>query len=192
MRFYASTMPFFFVLLAVCVSRFTDRDDGPAPAKSELFFLRFVSVTLLTLTFLLPPVTLRTSPRPTLAEPACLSEQRPFVININPGSYIDLVQANGASCGLAPKICYDDFLTHNTEMHIDDFYQQLDSLASTSQTDMRIIPTINLLDGYFQYFVTADSQVLAGSSHELLSGCAARIQTKNQRIFLVESLSSFK
>ncbi len=88
------------------------------------------------------------------------------------------------------KICYDDFLTHNTEMHIDDFYQQLDTLASTSHTDMRIIPTINLLDGYFQYFVTTDRQVLADSSHERLSGCATRIQTENQRIFLIESISA--
>lgn len=190
MRFYASTMPFFFVLLAVGISRFTNRDEEPAPAKNELLFLRFIAVTLLTLTVLLPPVTLRVSSRPTLTAPICSSEQRPFVININPGSYIDLVQNENAPCGLTPKICYDNFLTHNTEMHIDDFYQQLDTLASTSGTGMRIIPTINLLDGYFQYFVTADSLVLAGSSHELLTGCAARIQTANQRIFLVESIST--
>ena len=55
---------------------------------------------------------------------------------------------------------------------------------------MRIIPTVNLLDKYFQYFVITDSQVLAGSSHGLLSGCATRIQTENQRIFLVESISA--
>ena len=191
MRFYASTMPFFFVLLAVGVSRFPDRDEEPASAKNELFFLRFVAVTLLALTVLLPPVTLRASSRPKLNEPVCPSEQRSFVININPGSYIDLVQGENGSCGLAPKICYDDFLTHNTEMHIDDFYQQLDTLASTSQTDMRIIPTINLLDGYFQYFVLPDSQMLDGISHELLSGCATRIQTENQRIFLIESISTY-
>ena len=76
-------------------------------------------------------------------------------------------------------------------MHIDDFYQQLDTLASTSQSDMRIIPTINLLDGYFQYFVLPDSQMLDGISHDLLSGCATRIQTENQRIFLIESISTY-
>jgi hypothetical protein len=57
---------------------------------------------------------------------------------------------------------------------------------------MRIIPTINLLDGYFQYFVTTESQVLADSSQVLLSGCATRIQTENQRIFWVESISILK
>jgi len=193
MRFYASTMPFFYVLLAVGASRFTDRNEEPASTKKELFFLRFVSVSLLTLTVLLPPVTLRaTLGGPELNAPRCTSEQRPFAIQINPGSYIDLVQSDNASCGLAPDICYDDFLAHNSQMHIDDFYQQLNAMALTSQTDMRIIPTINLLDGYFQYFVITEGQVLAGSSHELLSGCAARIQTENQRIFWVESISDLE
>ncbi len=160
MRFYASTMPFFFVLLAGGTSRFISQDQKPAPAKNELFFLRFGSVSLLALTVLLPPMTLRASTRPVLAEPACFPEQRPFVINIHPGSYIDLVQDGSTSCGLAPAICYDDFLKHNTQMGIDDFYQELDALATSSQSDMRVIPTINLLDGNFQYFVTTDSQVL--------------------------------
>ncbi|MGD8405899.1 MAG: hypothetical protein PVJ21_19745 [Anaerolineales bacterium] len=191
MRFYASTMPFFYVLLGVGVSRFADHDEKPDPAKNEFFFLRFVSVSLLALTVLLPPVTLRATLGGTeLDTPLCTSEQRPFAIQINPGSYIDLVQSDNASCGLAPNICYDDFLAHNSQMHIDDFYQQLNAIASTSQTDMRIIPTINLLDGYFQYFVTTDSQVLAGTSQEFLSGCAARIQTENQRIFWIESIST--
>jgi len=189
MRFYASSMPFFFAPLAVGVSRISDQDEWPALAKMELFSLHFVSVALLTLTVLLPPVTLRATSMPDSKEPLCPSEQRPFVIDVNPGSYIDLVEGKNASCGLAPNICYEDFLTHNTEMHIDDFYQQLDSLATASQTDMRVDPTINLLDGYFQYFILTDKQVLSGSSVESLSGCATRIQTENQRIFWVESIS---
>ena len=192
MRFYASTMPFFFVLLAVGISRFTDRDLQPAPAINELFFLRIGSVILLSLTVLLPPLTLRIKTRPALTGPACPPEQRSFAIRVEPGSYIDLVQGENASCGLAPKICLDDFRKHNTEMHIDDFYQQLDSLASLASADVRIVPTLNLLDGFFQYFVISDSQVLASSSPELISGCATRIQTENQRIFLVESISSSK
>lgn len=191
MRFYASTMPFFFGLLGMGASRFVDRDEGPAPAKNESFFLRFAAVSLLALTVLLPPVTLRASSRPALAEPVCSPEQRPFVIKVNPGSYIDLVQGENAPCGLAPKICYDDFLKHNTEIYIDDFYQELETLAVSSHVDtMRIIPTVNLLDKYFQYFFITDNQVLVGSSHGLLSGCATRIQTENQRIFLVESISA--
>ncbi|MBN1451342.1 MAG: hypothetical protein JW963_10040 [Anaerolineales bacterium] len=189
MRFYASTMPFFFVLLAVGVSRFPDRDVEPAPVIDELFSLRFGSVSLLVLTVLLPPVTLRASTRPALTEPVCSPQQRPFIIDVKPGSYIDLVKGENTFCGLAPRICFEDFLNHNTEMYIDDFYQELDALAASSQTDMRVIPTINLLDGYFQYFVISDSQVLGSSSQALLSGCATRIQTENQRIFLVESIS---
>jgi hypothetical protein len=190
MRFYASTMPFFFVLLGVGVSRVTEHDEKPAPAKNELFFLRFAAVSILTLTVLLPPITLRVNARPDLNEPVCSPEQRPFAIRVNPGSYIDLVQGESTSCGLVPGICYDDFLKHNTQAHIDDFYQQLYALASSSQTDMRIIPTINLLDKYFQYFVISDSRALKNTSQGLLIGCATRIQTENQRIFWVETIST--
>jgi hypothetical protein len=188
-RFYASSMPFFFVLLAVGAGRFAT-DERPASAKNEILFLRFISVSLLTLTVLLPPVTLRASTLPILNLPVCSSEQRPFAIRIKQGSYIDLVKDENASCGLAPKICYDDFLKHNTELRSDDFYQELDSLAGSFQDGIGIIPTINLLDGYFQYFVTTDRQVFDSASHKLLSGCATRILTENQRIFLVESFLS--
>ncbi len=188
-RFYASTMPFFFILLAVGVNRFA-LDETPAPVKNELFFLRFASVSLLALTVLLPPVTLRASSRPALNAPACSPEQRPFVIKINAGAYVDIIRDGNASCGLAPEICLDDFRKHNTELGIDDFHQGLDTLASSSSLGIRIIPTINLLDGYFQYFVTTDSRVFTGASYELMSGCATRLQTENQRIFLIESISA--
>ena len=189
-RFYASTVPFFYVLLAAGVTRLADWDQEPAPAKNELFFLRFGSISLLALTVLLPPVTLRASSRPSLDEPVCSQGQRPFAINIQTGSYLDLIQDKNASCGIAPDICYEDFLKHNPEMNIDDFYQELDSIISSSQTGIRIIPTINLLDGFFQYFVIANNQILADSSDGFFSGCATRIQTENQRIFFVETSST--
>jgi hypothetical protein len=187
-RFYASAIPFFFVLVAVGAGRFHP-DETPATAKNELFFLRFAAVFLLALTVLLPPVTLRARSLPVLQAPACTTGQRPFVIRINPGSYLDLVREEPYSCGLAPAICLADFRRHNTEMGSDDFYQELDSLATYSPLGIRILPTINLLDGHFQYFVM-EEQVLAGSAGELLRGCATRIQTENQRIFLVESVSN--
>ena len=186
-RFYASTMPFFFAALSVGVVRFS-LGGIPATAKSELFFLRAASVSLLGLTVLLPPLTLRAGSLPTLNEPICPPDQRPFVISIHPGSYINLIRDENTSCGLAPNICYDDFLKHNSEMQIDDFYQELDSLVSESQIGVQLIPTINLLDGYFQYFVSTDPKVLGSTSQKLLSGCATRILTENQRIFVIESL----
>jgi hypothetical protein len=186
-RFYASTMPFFFVPFAVGIGRFPP-DPVPAPANHGLFLLRFVSVSLLALTALLPPVTLRLRSRPLLNAPACSPEQRPFAIRVNPGSYIDIVPVEHAPCGLAPEICLDDYRNHHTEISIDDFYQELDALVSSSPSETRIIPTLNLLDGFFQYFVATDRQVFANSPGNLFSGCAVRIETENQRIFLIESI----
>jgi hypothetical protein len=186
-RFYASTMPFFFVLLAAGVGR-VPPGEGPAPVQNEQIFLRFVSVSLLALTVLLPPLTLRASRRPAINLGDCPLEERPFAIRVNQGSYIDFVPDDTTSCGLAPEICFNDFRRHNTEMQIDDFYQELDALASSAQPRLRLIPTINLLDGNFQYFVATGSALLAASPNELLAGCAIRIQTENQRIFLVNSV----
>jgi hypothetical protein len=190
MRFYASTMPFYFVLIAIGASRRIDQDEEPATAKDELFYLRFGSVAVLALTVLLPPVTLRASTLPAQDEPFCTEEQRPFVIRVNPGSYIDLVTDKNTACGLAPEICHNDFVEHNTELYIDDFYQHLDALAASTQGGIRVIPTINLLDGYFQYFVAPDEFIVERAPGELYSGCAARIQTEGQRFFLVESIST--
>lgn len=187
-RFYASTMPFFFVLLSVGVTRFGP-DEELVTDENKSPFLCFASISLLALTVLLPPVTLRASSLPTADAPACSSDQKPFVIQIDPGSYLDLVPNGAQSCGLVPETCLDDFRKHNTEMRIDDFYQALDSISLSAQSSMRILPTINVLDSYFQYFVITDSQVLDNSSRKLLSGCASRIQTENQRIFLVETVS---
>lgn len=188
-RFYASTMPFFFAMLAVGTSR-SGHDEIPAADNGDVYFLRGFGISLLALTVLLPPVTLRASSLPALDAPVCSPEQRPFAINLHPGSYIDLIQEGKGSCGLVPTICFADFRQRNTELQIDDFYQQLDTLAASSGSGIRIIPTLNLLDGYFQYFVATDPGLFENSTRKTVSGCATRILTENQRIFLIESVSS--
>ena len=188
-RFYASTVPFLFVVPAVALSKPPDWEEASSiPALSNQVE-RYSSLALIFFTLIMPILTSFLSNRTIPETVACQPAQEAFVIQVNPGSYLDLVQGENASCGLVPRICYDDFLKHNTEISADDFYQRLDSLASTSHSDMRIIPTFNLLDFSFQYFVTTDRQILASSSRILTSGCATRIQTEKQRIFLIESIS---
>lgn len=187
MRFYASTMPFFFVLPAIGSSRSFLNDDLPAENQTDSHFLVFASIILLVLIVLLPPVVLRTSGNAEYALPDCPSDQRPFAIRVNPGSYIDLVQNGKSACGLIPKVCFDDFLSNNTELGKDDFYKELNLQASFSNANVRIIPTINLSGGAFQYYLASNAEVLQGSSGKILLGCATRISTENQRIFKIES-----
>ena len=188
-RFYASTVPFFFVIPVIGLSKSPDWEQADSERPSSQMG-RYGSLALILLTLILPILTSTFSKKIVPGAVACQPAQEAFVIRANPGSYIDLVQEENTSCGLAPKICFDDFLENNTELHIDDFYQQLYSLASTSQNNMRILPTLNLLDGNFHYFVITDRQELEISSQKLLSGCATRILTENQRIFLIESIST--
>ena len=191
-RFYASTTPFFFVLFAIGINRINIPEIVPVLSESEISFLRFISVILLTLAVLLPPVTLRVKSQPVLNKPDCPKEQRQFVIQTKQNAYVDLLKDNDDICGLVPEVCYDDFLKHNTEMYTDDFYQELNTLAMNFQTGMRVIPTLNLLDGYFQYFIFDINQLPDNGNQTLLSGCATRTRTKNQRIFKVEMISPFR
>ena len=63
-----------------------------------------------------------------------------------------------------------------------DFVEEASFKASLDR-----FPRLMILRSFTKFFGIPG--MLAGSSYELLAGCAARIQTENQRIFWVESIS---
>ena len=60
-------------------------------------------------------------------------------------------------------------------------------MAQPSETLTRIIPTMNVLDSSFHYFVEADPGSSFVHCRQVLSGCASEIRTKNQSIYQIES-----
>lgn len=190
-RFYASTIPFLFILPAAALARiqgwFEQNADIHQPVLNDDLFSRFASGILLVLMVIVPISTYYLHIPPRLNPPVCPAKQNSFAIKVNPGSYIDLSSQETNSCGLIPDICLSEFKKNGTENNIDDFYQELLTLAQTSRTITRIIPTVNLLDSNFHYFVAADPGSSLAPTGEVISGCASEIRTKNQSIYQIES-----
>ena len=190
-RFHASTMPFFFMIPAMGVSQLARWMEQNFTSKEYLYgdsmILHSVSITLVALTLIVPVGIYSFSHKPAYAMPSCPSQQEPFVMEVHQGSYIDLLRDGRTQCGFVPEVCFSDFEKNNTEKKVDDFYQELLLLTRNNDTNVRIIPAIDLINEEFHYFYVPHG-LKDSSSLDVVSGCATEIKTKNQSIFRVESI----
>lgn len=191
-RFYASTMPFFFIIPAVGVSQLARWMEQNSTSNEYLYGDLIVSsaasITLVALTLVVPVGVYSLSHKPAYALPSCPVQQEPFVMEVHQGSYIDLIKDGTAQCGFVPEVCLSDFEKNNIEKEIDDFYQELLLLTRNNDMNVRIIPAIDLVNEEFHYFYIPHSRIKGSSSLNVLSGCATEIKTKNQSIYQVESI----
>ena len=190
-RFYASTMPFFFIIPAVALSQLARGMEQKSTSQEYLYgdssASRTASITLVALTVIVPLGIYSFSHKPAYAVPSCPSQQEPFVMEVHQGTYIDLLRDGRTQCGLVPEVCFSDFEKNNTEKQVDDFYQELLLLTKNNDTNVRIIPAIDLINEEFHYFYVPHS-LKGSSSLDVVSGCATEIKTKNQSIYQVESI----
>ena len=190
-RFYASTMPFFFIIPAVALSHLARGMEQKSTSQEYLYgdssASRIASITLVALTVIVPLGIYSFSHKPAYAVPSCPSQQEPFVMEVHQGTYIDLLRDGRTQCGLVPEVCFSDFEKNNTEKQVDDFYQELLLLTKNNDTNVRIIPAIDLINEEFHYFYVPHS-LKGSSSLDVVSGCATEIKTKNQSIYQVESI----
>jgi hypothetical protein len=186
-RFYASTMPFFFIIPAFGLSRLAAEIEENSTSGDSITS-RSVSMTLVALTLIVPVGVYSFSHKPIYTVPSCSPQQEPFVMEVHQGSYIDLIKDGTTQCGFVPEVCLSDFEKHNTEKEIDDFYQELLLLIKNNNTNVRLIPAIDLVNEQFHYFYVPHGRIKGSSSLDLLSGCATEIETKNQSIYQVESI----
>lgn len=189
-RFYASTMPFFFVVPSLALNWWMEKDKvGKSStwyAPGNLTVLRLGSILLLTSILIIPVLIFHGKSPLSFNTPICASGQQAFVIRADPASYIDLISGGTKTCGMVPDVCLADFAKNGTQGPVDDFYRDLLSLARTSKAGLRIMPAINLLDGQFHYFVADDPSILNSiSSGQVISGCAIETCSKNQSIFQI-------
>lgn len=188
-RFHASTMPFFFAIATCAASRMFKNQKAIVKAEKPLIPLQLVSILIFGLVVVLP-VLLQRFIRPVpITMPACTAGQVPFMLKANPGSYVDLVPENSASCGLGPEICLSDFKANGVEKTVDDFYQELVVQAEASASVTRIEPTIDLAGKGFHFFMGTTSQLEPLSSDRLISGCATEIRTRTHSIYKVETVT---
>jgi hypothetical protein len=193
-RFYASTMPFFFMIPAVGLGQLARGKEQNFTSKEHLYgdviASHTAALTLLVLTLIVPVGIYSLSHKPAYALPSCAPEHEPFVMGVQQGSYIDLIKDGTAQCGIAPEVCLSDFEKNNTEKNIDDYYQELLLLTKNNDTNVRIIPAIDLVKEEFHYFYVPHSSLKGSSALNVVSGCATEIKTKNQSIYRVESILS--
>jgi hypothetical protein len=191
-RFYASTMPFLFILPAAALSRdqkWWQRTESPKePEQSSRVLSQYGSVVLLAFMLIVPISAYTLHMHSQIVEPVCPYKQNSFAIKANPDSYVNVITQETRSCGLIPDICLSGFKANGTERNIDDFFQELVSLTQRSNAVTRIIPTVNLLDANFHYFVVSDPGLLLAPAGKIVSGCAVEIRTKNQSIYQIESI----
>lgn len=193
-RFHAGTVPFFFAALVAGLSGFPNSDHeqirAENPLSGSLFFYRYAIIFLILMVLILPILIYEFGRKPVYTVVECSQNEQPFVIESHPGSYIDFIKDNSFRKAFNSEVSLYDFQKNNNELTIDDYYQKLVSLAKSDSANIRLIPTINLIDNNFHYFYIPLDKLSHGGLSGLISGCGIEIRTKNQSIFQVKSVSS--
>ena len=191
-RFYASTVPFFFIVPAWGAGVFLKKIHSFHPINKDyqysLLLSRYISVAMLILTLIVPPLIYSLAQKPIQAFLSCTNDQKPFVIEYYPNSYVDIVNSKSHECGFVPEICYDDFEKNNIEKSVDDFYQFLLRSMQLDGGSIRLIPAIDFTEDKFHYFYLGHDKFPNDLPFGVVSGCAVEVKTKNQSIYQVESL----
>jgi len=189
-RLYASTMPFFFALPSVAISKLLYRGEKGADGIGSLPMRAIGAASIgLAILMVVAPILIHAAGGAVASvAPVCPGEHSPFAIEVHPGSYVDLVPDGAAPCGLAPEICWSDFLANGTEKTIDDFYQELVVQAEPLKTVTRIVLANDLLAGQPYYVIGTPDQLKVGSSGRMVAGCAFEIRTTHQSIYKVETV----
>ena len=84
---------------------------------------------------------------------------------------------------MVPEVCLADMQANATDKQNDDFVQALLFAAQNSPDGIRVIPTINLLDGSFHYFASPPDRPLPLPGRQLVAGCALEVATLNGSLY---------
>ncbi len=189
-RFYATTMPFLFATMMAALWRPSnpalldagnDATESPPRPLIETF-----AFGLLALTIILPILLHHTAIQPSIEAISCPDPQIGFSINVNRGSYIDLVPKEGNACGFLPEICLSDFSSFGGEKNVDTFFQQIVATANTQGTTSRLLAAMDLIDLKMHYFIGSTSQLHIG----LVTGCATTLQAQIPSFLVVENVTT--
>ena len=193
-RFYASTMPFFFILPTIAISQIFPKLQHRTEDITVDRHIHGMALLLILLTIVAPVLIQKLSSPPIIPTITCPPDQAPFAVEVNPGSYIDLVKDDeDGFCGYAPNVCLSDFEANGIEKNIDDFYTELITQTNNLDTTTRIFPANNLSDDSLLFFLGTTNQLRTDKENRLVIGCATEIEIKTQNrpsIYRVESSST--
>jgi len=190
-RFHAGTMAFFIALPAVGISGWhghVQQQEAAGENSNDLKFSRFLSVVMLLLVPVAPLMIYRLGDKQSYIVPECPEQQKPFVIDIHSGTYLDLANDRSIHCSALPRLCLGDFDKNNVEKKTDDFYQRLFSMVEGENAGSRIVPAVDLVQDKFHYFYFSEDGYPNNTLSGTVSGCAMETLTRNQTIYQVESV----
>ena len=142
------------------------------------------TVILLIMSTVLPVALYRLTPALNPEAHVCPAGQVPFLIRAQPESHIDAVPAD---CGLVPRICAADLDRNATDKANDDLVQAILAMSESSPGGIRITSAMDLLAERFGYFVSPIGGTTMTPSGQLVAGCATQIETRNSRLFQINS-----
>ena len=187
-RFYASTMPFFFALIATALPSIglkekiglDDRQTGTA----------LLSGLLALMTLVMPVFILYLTASPEVALPSCPADQAPYAFRFDPNSYIDIDPSQETPCGKIPSICFNDFTQNSTEKNFNLFFQELVKQVELQDTATRILTANNLVPrGRFPFFISPVDQLASIPVRTTITGCATKFATKGYpTIYRIENV----
>ena len=192
LRIYASTMPFFFGLIAIGCGEFNAFQKVWEGEGNLLKLVEGLSIFGITLTFLVPIFIQRFSAAPVFDIPLCSIDQTPYVVELHQGSFIDVLP-DDKLCGQAARICAKDFQNSSVEMLVDtsdaQVYRVLIDKGISTGSGVRIFEGNDLLSKkpyLFMGFVRDFPQAL---DHHLISGCGIEYAIeKRPSVFLIQTL----
>lgn len=192
-RFYASTVPFFFLLPTIAFESAATPNEKDNRLNLRLGQIATViSMLLLTLTILLPICTLQTNKSAVVDVPNCPVDQTPFAVQLNAGSFIDLVPNDNISCGHLPELCLNDFKTNSEMVDLSDFsvFQELIHQVQDSGQSIRVFSANEMINNVPGLFTGKSGELQKISNQSRITGCATKIAiAKRPDIYRIETFN---
>ena len=191
-RFYASTVPFFFLLAPIAFERVGTHADGQDQSGYRTGQITVgLSIILFLLTVVFPVLIQHfnagTSP---VDIQNCPANQTLFKVQLDAGSFLDLMPDTATSCGRAPEVCMYDFENSSVIMDLSDslVHKQLTGPVEASGKSMRVFPAVNLVDNEPGLFIGESAQLQSLPNNSVIAGCATEVViAKRPKIYQIES-----
>lgn len=197
LRIYASTMPFFFGLLAIACGEFDSFHTPRAFEGKLLKFVEVLSFLVIILTIIAPIFIQRLSTAPLFEVPVCPLDQVPYAVELHQGSFVDVLSDDEASCGHALRICARDFQSSSVEMLADasdaQVYKVLFDNGISTGNNIRVFEGNDLVSEKSYLFMGYTSDFQQVLDHNLISGCGMVNSIKKRpAIFQIKTVEIFK
>ncbi len=187
-RFYASTMPFFFALVAMALPTIGAKKKFWEDDKKTGIILLSGVLTLMTL--IMPVIILHLTTPPEILQTSCSATQVPYTIRIDPNSSVSLTASQDAPCGASDTLCLADFEKNGVERNIDPFFQRLVQQAEELEGRTSVLTANNLVkNGGFHFFLTLTEILETIPPRTIITGCATEFTTQRRpSLYRIESV----